>query len=132
MTNDAVIGNDNTDDAVIGDDNTDDVIGDDNTDDTIIGNDNTDNAITGEASTVHVPLPPCSKGKAKDPSQIKTPSKHATAIAEPSIGDPLLEDQATVKASGHTLDLGDVCIYEFLIQGAPNPPDSEGIEEDQL
>ena len=72
-------------------------------------------------------MPPCSKGKAKDPS-----SKRVTAIAEPSIGDPLPEGQATVKASGHTLDLGDVGIYEFLIQSAPNPPDLEGIEEDQL
>ena len=113
MTDDAVIGNDSTDDAVIGDDNT-------------------DNAITGKVSTVYVLLPPCSKGKAEDPSQIKTSSKHAIPIAEPSIGDPLLDDQATVKASGHNLDLGDVCMYEFLIQGTPNPPDLEGIEEDQL
>ena len=39
-----------------------------------------------------------------------------------------------MKASGHTLDLGDVHIdlYEFLIQGTPNPHDLEGIEEDQL
>ena len=37
-----------------------------------------------------------------------------------------------MKANGHTFDLGDVCIYEFLIQGAPNPHDLEGIEEDQL
>ena len=89
------------------------VIGDDNTDGAIIGNDNTDNAVTGEASTVHVPLPPHSKRKDKDPSQIKTSTKHATPIAEPSIGDPLPDDQVTVKASGHTLDLGDVWIYEF-------------------
>ena len=81
------------------------------TDNAIIGNGNTDNAITGEASTVHITLPPHSK---------------------PSIGDPLPDGQATVKASGHTLDLGDVGIYEFLIQGTPNPPDLEGIEEDQL
>ena len=133
MIDNAVIGNDNTDDAIIGNDNTDDaIIGDDNTDDVIIGNDNTDNAITGEASTVHVPLPPHLKGKAKDPSQIKTSSIHATANAEPSIGDPLLDGQAAVKASGHTFDLGDVCMYAFLIQGTPNPHDLEGIEEDQL
>ena len=97
------------------------------TDDDIIGNDNTDNAITGEPSTVHVPSPSCSCGKAKDPSQIKTSSKHATAIAEPSTGDPLPDSQAIMKASGHTLDLGDVGIYEFLIKGTPNPPDLEGI-----
>ena len=91
-----------------------------------------DNAIIGEASTVHIPLPPCYGGKAKDPSQIKTSSKHTTAIAEPSAGDPLPDGQDTVKASGHTVDLSDVCIYEFLIQGTPNPHDLEGIEEDQL
>ena len=114
MTDNATTGHDNTDNATTGDENTDNVT---------TGNGNTDNAITGKASTVHMPLPPCSSGKAKHPSQIKTSSKHTTAIAEPSIGDPLLDSQATVKASDHTLDLGDVDIYEFLIQGAPNPPD---------
>ena len=133
MTDNAITGVDNTDNAIIGDDNTDNAaIGNDNTNNAIIGNSNTDNAITGEASTVHIPLPPLSSGKAKHPRQIKTSSKHTTAIAEPSIGDPLPDGQATVKASGHTLDLGDVGMYEFLIQGAPNPPDLEGIEEDQL
>ena len=85
-TDDAITGDDNTGD-VIGDDNTDNVIGDDNTDD-VIGDDNIDNVLTGEASTAHIPLPPHSKGKTKDPSQIKTSSKHAIAIAEPSICDP--------------------------------------------
>ena len=106
--------------------------GKDNTDNTATSEGNTDNATTGEDSTVHVHLPPCSSGKAKHPSQIKISSKHTTAIAEPSIDDPLPDSQATVKASGHTLDLGDIGIYELLIQGAPNPPDLEGIEEDQL
>ena len=105
--------------------------GEDKTDNATTGEDNTDNATTGEDSTVHVHLPPCSSGKAKHPSQIKTFSKHTTAIAEPSIGDPLPDGQATVKVSGHPLDLGDIGTYEFLIQGAPNPPDLEGIEEDQ-
>ena len=133
MTDDAKIGHDNIDNATTDADNTDDATtSDDNTDDVVICNDNTENAITGEASTVHVPLPPCSKEKAKDPSQIKTSSKHATAIAEHSIGDPLLDGQATVKASSHTLDLGDGGTYKFFIQGTPNQPDSEGIEEDQL
>ena len=54
------------------------------------------------------------------------------SIAEPSIGDPLPNEDATGKASGHTVDPTDVHIYEFLIQGAPNPHDLEGIEEDQL
>ena len=106
--------------------------GEDNTDNATTGKDNTDNATTGEDSTVHVHLLPHSSGKAKHPSQIKTSSKHTTAIAEYSIGDPLPDGQATVMVSGHTLDLGDIGIYEFLIQGAPNPPDLDGIEDDQL
>ena len=75
-------------------------------------------------------MSPHSSGKAKHPSQIKTSSKHTTAIAEPSIADPLLNSQATVKVNGDMLDSGDIGIYEFLIEGAPNPPDLEGIEED--
>ena len=53
-------------------------------------------------------------------------------MVEPSRGDPLSDEIATTKASGHTFDPTDVRIYEFLIQGAPNPLDLEGIEEDQL
>ena len=52
--------------------------------------------------------------------------------SEPSIGDPLPDEIATVMASGHAFDPTDVHIYEFLIQVAPNPLDLEGIEEDQL
>ena len=37
-----------------------------------------------------------------------------------------------MKGSGHTVYLSDVRIYEFLIQGTPNPHDLEGIEKDQL
>ena len=85
--------------------------GKDNTDNATTGEDNTDNAATGKDSTVHVHLPPHSHGKAKHPSQIKTSSKHTTAIAEPSIGDLLLDGQATVKVCAHTLDLGDIGIY---------------------
>ena len=143
MTDNAATGGDNIDDAATSDDNIDNAAtggdniddattSDDNTDDAATDDDNMDNAVIGEAGTVQVPLPPCYSGKAKDPSQIKTSSKHATAIAEPSTGDPLPDGQATVKASGHTFDLGDVHIYEFLIQGAPNPHDLKGIEEDQL
>ena len=102
------------------------------TDNAATGKDSTDNATTDVDSTVYVHLPPHSSGKAKHPSQIKTSSKHTTAIAEPSIGDPLLDGQAMVKANGHTPDLADIGIYEFLIQGAANPPDLEGVEEDQL
>ena len=43
--------------------------------------------------------------------------------SEPSIGDPPPNEIATTMVSGHTFDPTDVCIYEFLIQGAPNPLD---------
>ena len=91
-----------------------------------------DNAATGKDSTVDVHLPPHSGGKAKHPSQIKISLKHRTATTESSLGDPLPGCQATMKVNGHMLDLGDISIYEFLIEGAPNPPNLQGIEEDQL
>ena len=37
-----------------------------------------------------------------------------------------------MKVNGHMPDPGDIGTYEFLIEGVPNPPDLEGIEEDQL
>ena len=45
---------------------------------------------------------------------------------------PPHDEITTVMASGHTFDPTGVRIYEFLIQGTPNPLDLEGIEEDQL
>ena len=89
-----------------------------------------DDATTGEDSTVDVHLPLHSHGKAKYPSQIKISSKYRTATTEPLLGDPLPGSQANVKVNGHKPDSGDIGIYEFLIEGAPNPPDLEGIEED--
>ena len=53
-------------------------------------------------------------------------------IAKPSIDDPSSDEITTTKVSGHTFDPTDVHIYEFLIQGTPNPLNLEGIEEDQL
>ena len=132
-TDNAAIDTNNTDNATTDGDNTDDATtSDNNTDNATTGDGKMDNAVTGEVSTVYVPLLPHYGGKAKHPSQIKTSSRHATAIAEPTTDDPLLDSQDTVKASGHTVDLSDVHIYEFLIQGTPNPCDLEGIEEDQL
>ena len=92
----------------------------------------TDNAATGEDSTVDVHLPPHSSGKAKYISQIKISSKDRTAITEPSLDNPLPGSRATAKVNGHMSNSGVIGIYEFLIEGAPNPPDLEGIEEDQL
>ena len=112
ITDNAAIDRDNIDNAATDRDNTDEATtSENNTDNASTGDSNMDNAITGEVSIVYVPLPPHYSGKAKHPSQIKTSSKHTTAIAEPSTGDPLLGSQATVKASGNTLDLGNVHRY---------------------
>ena len=89
-------------------------------------------AATGEDSTVDVHLPPYPHGKAKYPSQSKISSKYRTACTEPLLGGPLPGSQATTKVYGHEPDSGNIGIYEFLIEGALNPPDLEGIEEDQL
>ena len=91
-----------------------------------------DDAATGKDSTVDVHLPPYSHGKAKYPSQIKISSKYRTASTEPLLGDPLPGSQATVKVKDHKPNSGDIGIYEFLIEGAPNPPELKGIEQDQL
>ena len=90
-----------------------------------------DDATTCEDTTVDVHLPLHSHGKAKYPSQIKISSKHRTAVTEPLLGDPLPGSQATAKVKGHKPNSGDIGTYEFLIEDVPNPPDLEGIEEDQ-
>ena len=91
-----------------------------------------DDATTGEDSTVDVHLPPHPHGKVEYPSQIKISSKYRTAHTEHLLGDPIPGSQATMKVYGHKPDSGDIGTYEFLIEGAPNPPDLEGIKEDQL
>ena len=130
--NAAINANNTSNDAADGEKSDDAAMSDNNTDNATTGNGNMDNTATGKTSTVHVPLPPHYGGKTKDPSKIKTSTKCMLTIAEPLIHDPLPNENATVKASGHTVDPTDVLIYEFLIQGAPNPHDLEGIEEDQL
>ena len=121
----AAIDTDNTDNAAIDADNTgnaatdcqktdDAAMSDNNTDNAATGDGNMHNTTTGETSTVHVPLPLHYGGKAKHPSKIKTSTKHTPAIAEPSTGDPLLDNYTTVKASGHKVDLTDVHTYEFF------------------
>ena len=122
--------------AAMSDDNTDNVaMGNNNTDDTTTGDSNTENTTTGETSTVEIPSPLRYGRKTKDPSKVKTSKRHTPIMvepSEPSIGDPPPDEIAMVMASGHTFDPTDVCTYEFFIQGAPNPKDLEGIEEDQL
>ena len=142
-TDDAAINADNTsnaatdgkklDNAAMSNNNTDNAtMSDSNTENATTGDGNTDNTTTGDTSTVDIPSPLHYGRKTKDPSKIKTSKKYTPIMVEPSIGDPHPDEITTVKASGHTFDPTDVRIYEFLIQGTPNPLDLEGIEEDQL
>ena len=125
-----------SDDAAMSDDNTDNTtMSNNNTDDTATGNGNTENTTTGETSMVEVPSPLCYGGKTKDPSKVKTSKRHTPIMvepSEPSMGDTPPDEIATVMVSGHPFDPTDVHKNEFLIQGAPNPLDLEGVEEDQL
>ena len=125
-----------SDNAAMSYDNTDNAaMSDNNTDDATTGNGNTKNTTTGETSIVEIPSPLHYGRKTKDPSKVKTSKRHTPIKVEPSessIGDPPPSEIATVMASGHAFDPNDVHIYEFFIQGASNPKDLEGIEEDQL
>ena len=96
-SDDAAMSDDNTDNAATGDGNTDNVTTrDGNTDNTTTGNGNTDNTAKGETSTVDVPSHLRYGRKTKDPSKVKTSKKHMPIIVEPSIGDPLSDEIATV------------------------------------
>ena len=118
------------------DDNIDNAaMSDNNTDDTVSGDGNTENTETGKTSMVDVPSPLLYGRKTTDPSKVKTSKRCISIMVKPSetsIDDPPLDEIDTVTASGHTFDPTDVCIYEFFIQGTPNPPDLEGVEEDKL
>ena len=127
----AAMSDDSTDNTATGDDNADNTTtSDDNTNNTATGNGNTENTTTGNTSIIEVPSSLHYGRKTKDPSKIKTSKKHTPISVEPSIGDPLPDEITRAKASGDTFDPMDVHIYEFLIQGTPNPLDLEGIEED--
>ena len=125
-----------SDDVVMSNDNTDNTtMSNNNTDDATTGDGNTVNTTTGETSMVEIPSPLCYGRKTKDPSKVKSSKRHIPIMVEPSdpsIGDPSPDEFTTVTVSGHAFDPMDVHIYQFFIQGAPNLPDLEGVEEDQL
>ena len=63
---------------------------------------------------------------------MKISSRCTTVHTEPLLGDPLPGSKATVKMQGHKPGLSNIDIYQLLTEGEPNPPNLEGIEEDQL
>ena len=125
-----------SDDAAMRNDNIDNVaMSNNNTDDTVSGNGNPENTETGKTGMVGIPSPLLYGRKTTDPSKVKTSERHIPIMvkpSEPSVGDPTPDEITTAMVSGHAFDPTDVHVYEFFIQGAPNPKDLEGIEEDQL
>ena len=128
--------NDKSEDIVMSDDNNDDAtMSDNNTRDAILGNDNAENVAPGETSTNDVPSPLLFGRKTTDPSKVKTSKKHRPIWVKPlesSMDDPTADEITTKTAKGHAFDPTDVRVYEFFIQGAPNPKDLEHVKEDQL
>ena len=69
------------------------------------------------------------------PTKVKTSKRHRPVIVKPlesPTGNPSADKEATGKVKGHAFDPTDVRVYEFFVQGAPNPKDLEGVKEDQL
>ena len=46
--------------------------------------------------------------------------------------DPPVDEITMETPKDHAFDPTDMRVYEFFIQGTPNPKDLEGVEEDQL
>ena len=130
------IKNEKSEEVVMSDDNIDNAsVSDNNTDDAALGDDNAENVAKGETSTNDVPSPLLYGRKTTDPSKVKISKKRRPIWVQPlesSIDNPPVDEITTETAKGHAFDPTDVRIYEFFIQGAPNPKDLEGVEEDQL
>ena len=130
------IENDKSEDVVINEDNVDNAtMSDDSTHDTVLGDDNAENVALGETSTNDIPSPLLYGRKTTDPSKVKTSKKCRPIQVKPldsSMDDPPTNEITTETAKGHAFDPTDMRVYEFFIQGAPNPKDLEGVEEDQL
>ena len=128
--------NDKSEDVVMSDDNIDDAaMSNDNTCDTVLGDDNAENVIPGETSIDDVPSPLLYGRKTTDTSKVKTSKKCRPIQVKPlesSMDDPTAYEITTKTVKGHRFDPTDVQVYEIFIQGAPNPKDLEGVEEDQL
>ena len=79
--------------------------------------------------------------KATKSNQIKS-SKDKAAKSNQTKQDPLLGDPISklkkntkkpkVKNPTNKIDEDDICVYKFVFQGLPNPPDLEGVDEDRL
>ena len=135
--NNAEIENDKSEsDIVMSDDNDDNpAMSDKDSPHVASGDDNAENGKPGENSTEDVPSPLIYGRKMTDPSKVKTSKRCRPVRVKPlesPMGNPPMDKEATGKAKGHAFDPTNLRVYEFFIQGTPNPKDLEGVEEDQL
>ena len=134
--NNVEIENNESEDIVMSDDNEDNpAMSNKDSPHTASGNDNAKNVTQGETSTEDVPSPLVYGRKTTNPSKVKTSRKRRPARVKhlkSSMGNPSADNEATGKAKAHAFDPTDMQVYEFFIQGAPNPGALEGVEEDQL
>ena len=100
----------------------------------IPGNDNAEDSELGENST-EVPSPLIYGRKTNDPTKVKTSKRHKpirVAPVESPVGNPHVDKDTTGIAKSHEFDPNDMHIHEFFFEGAPNPKDLEGVEEDKI
>ena len=108
---------------------------DNNTDDATSGDDNAENVTKVRLvlmSYLHLYF---MVEKQQIQVKLKTSKKHRPIRVKPlesSMDDPIADENHTKTVKGHAFAPTDVQVYEFFIQGAPNPKDLEGVEEDQL
>ena len=134
--NDAEIEYDKSEDIVMSDDNDDNpAMSDMDSHHIASGDDNAENSDSDKNGTEDEPSPLMYGRKTNDPTKVKISKRHRPVMVKPlesPTGNPPVDKAATGKANGHAFDPTDMPAYEFFIQGAPNPKDLEGVEEDQL
>ena len=133
--NNAEVEIDKSEDIVMSDDNDDNPAMSDKDSPHATSGDDAENSKPGENSTEDVPSPLICGRKMTNPTKVKTSKRcrpvRVTPLESPMGNSPADKD-TTGKVKGHAFDPTNVRVYEFFIQGAPNPKDLEGVEEDQL
>ena len=90
------------------------------------GNDNAENSEPGGNSTEDAPSPLIYGRKMNDPTKVKTSKRHrpirVTPLESP-IGSPHVDKDTTGKPKCHVFDPTNVRVYEFFVEGTPNPKD---------
>ena len=130
------IENDKSEDIVMSDNNDDNpTMSDNDSPHTIPDNDNAEDSELGENSTEEVPSPLIYGRKTNDPTKVKTSKRHRPVKVTPlesPMGNPHVDKDTTGNTNMYVFDTTDVQIHEFFFEGALNPKDLEGVEEDKI